>query len=135
MAILLSTLSREVTIREACILHILIGVNLDYIGRIAKSGTVLGAFDIKYMPRTAVKGLVLVDLVAEFAEPPLEEVIATQNMDRKSVGTISLLEPLFWKVYVDGAVNQRGSRVGLVLVSPEQITIQNVTKTRLLGYK
>ena len=109
--------------------------SVDYTGRIAKWGTVLGAFDIKYMPRTAVKGLVLADLVAKFAEPPLEEVTATHNMDRKSVGTISLPEPLFWKVYVDGAVNQRGSRVGLVLVSPEQITIQNVTKTRLLGYK
>ena len=46
-------------------------------GRIAKWGTVLGAFNIKYMPRTSVKGQVLVDLVAEFAEPLLEEVAAT----------------------------------------------------------
>ena len=30
--------------------------NADYIGRIAKWGTILRAFDIKYMPRTAVKG-------------------------------------------------------------------------------
>ena len=44
----------------------------DYTGRIAKWGTILGAF-IKYMPRTSVKGQVLVDLVAEFAETPLEE--------------------------------------------------------------
>ena len=28
----------------------------DYIGRIAMWSTVLGAFDIKYMPRTSVKG-------------------------------------------------------------------------------
>ena len=42
----------------------------------------------------------------------------------KSVGTISLQEPLFWKVYVDSATNQRGSGVGLVLVSPEQITVE-----------
>ena len=27
----------------------------DYIGRIAKWGTILGVFDIKYMPRTSVK--------------------------------------------------------------------------------
>ena len=33
----------------------------DYIGRIAKWGTILGAFDIKYMPRTSVKGQVLTD--------------------------------------------------------------------------
>ena len=28
----------------------------DYTGRVAKWGTILGAFDIKYMPRTSVKG-------------------------------------------------------------------------------
>ena len=62
-------------------------------GRIAKWGTVLGAFNIKYMPCISVKGQVLVDLVAEFAELLLEEVAATQNMDGKSISTISLQEP------------------------------------------
>ena len=47
----------------------------NYTWRIAKWGTILGAFDIKYMPRTFVKGQVLVDLVAEFVETPLEERI------------------------------------------------------------
>ena len=28
----------------------------DYTGRVAKWGTILGAFDIKYVPRTSVKG-------------------------------------------------------------------------------
>ena len=83
------------------------------------------------MPRTSIKDQVLANQVAEFAEPPLEEVAKTQNMDGKSVRTISLQEPLFWKVYVDGAVNQRGSGVGLVLVSPEQITIK---KSLRLGF-
>ena len=50
---------------------------------------ILGFFDIKYMPRTSVKGQVLVDLVAEFAELPLEEVTEAQHMDEKSVGMIS----------------------------------------------
>ena len=49
----------------------------DYTRRIAKWGTVLGAFDIKYMPRTSVKGQVLADLMAEFVEPPLKEVAVT----------------------------------------------------------
>ena len=48
------------------------------------------AFDIKYMPRTSIKGQVLVDLVPEFTETPLEETLMTQNMDGKLVGTISL---------------------------------------------
>ena len=28
----------------------------DYTGRVAKGGTILGALDIKYMPRTSIKG-------------------------------------------------------------------------------
>ena len=100
-------------------------------GRIAKWGTVLGAFDIKYMPRTSVKGQVLADLVAEFAEPLLEEVAAMQNIDEKSVGTISLQKPLLWKVYVDGAANQRGFKVGLILISPKKLTIE---KSLRLGF-
>ena len=39
---------------------------------------ILGAFDIKYMPRTSVKGQVLADLVVEFAEL-LEEVEVKQH--------------------------------------------------------
>ena len=37
---------------------------------------------------------------------------------------VSLQEPLSWKVYVDSAVNHKGSRVGLVLISPKRITIE-----------
>ena len=83
------------------------------------------------MPRTSIKGQILVDLVAKFAEPALEEMSTTQNMDRKSVGIISLQEPPVWKVYVDGAANQRDSGVGLVLVSPEKLTIE---KSLRLGF-
>ena len=70
------------------------------------------------MPRISVKGQILADLVAKFTEPLLEEMAATQNMDEKLVGTISLQQPLSWKVYVDGVASQRGFEVWLVLVSP-----------------
>ena len=63
--------------------------NADYTGRIAKWGTILGAFDIKYMPCTSIKGQVLADLVAEFTEPEIEESPSVGNMDEKLVGTIS----------------------------------------------
>ena len=63
--------------------------SVDYTGRIAKWGTILGVFDIKYMPRTSVKGQVLADLVAEFTEPEIEEIPSNGNMDEKLVGTIS----------------------------------------------
>ena len=64
------------------------------------------------MPRTSVKGQVLADLVVEFAEPSLEEEAGMQGMDEKSVGAIFLQRPTCWKVYVDGAANQRGFGVG-----------------------
>ena len=63
--------------------------SVDYTGRIAKWGMILGVFDIKYMPRTSVKGQVLADLVAEFTEPEIEEIPSNGNMDEKLVGTIS----------------------------------------------
>ena len=49
--------------------------SIDYIRRIAKWGTILGAFDIKYMSRTSVKGQVLANLVAEFAKTSLKEKV------------------------------------------------------------
>ena len=64
--------------------------SVDYIGRIAKWGTILGAFDIKYMPHTSIKGLVLADLVAKFAELLEEAEVKQHGMDEKSVGLISM---------------------------------------------
>ena len=93
--------------------------------------TVLGAFDIKDMLRTSVKGQVLADLIAEFSKPLIEAVAKEENMDEKSVGTISTQGTSRWKVYIDGAANQRGSGVGLVLISPEKITIK---KSLRLGF-
>ena len=54
-------------------------------------------------------------------------------MDGKSVGVISLQEPLPWMVYIDGAANHKGSRVGLVLISLEMITIEKSLKLGFLA--
>ena len=83
------------------------------------------------MPRTSVKGQVLADLVAEFTETPIEERVEEQNMVEKSVGVIFVQEPLFWKVYVDGAANHRGFGVGLVMISSERFIIE---KSLRLGF-
>ena len=96
----------------------------DYTGRIAKWGTILGAFDIKYMPRTSVKGQVLADLVAEFIEPEADELLADRNKNEKLVDTISQYCPPTWEVHVDGASNQKGSGVGLVLASSEKVIVE-----------
>ena len=52
-------------------------------------------------------------------------------MDEKSVGLVAMQEPLQWKVYVDEAANQKGSGVGLVLISPERIVME---KSLRLGF-
>ena len=103
----------------------------DYMGRIAKWGTILGAFDIKYMPRTSMKGQILADLVAEFTEPKVDELPSDRNVDGKLVGTVSQYYLPMWEVYVDRASNQKGSRVGLVLTSPKKVFIE---KSLRLGF-
>ena len=105
----------------------------DYTGRIAIWNTIMGVFNIKYIPRTSIKGQVLADLVAEFAEPPVEIVADERNMSGKSVGAISMPRPPCWKVYVDGAANQRGSGVGLVLMSPEKTIMEKSLRLRFLA--
>ena len=80
------------------------------------------------MPRTSIKGQVLADLVAEFVECPEEMEGENQKLDERSIGMISVQSPMPWELYVNEAANQRGSGVGLVLVSPEKITIEKYLK-------
>ena len=105
--------------------------NADCTGRIANWGTILGAFDIKYMPCTSIKGQVLVDLVAEFVECPDEIEGENQKLGERTIGVVSVQCPMPWELYFDGAVNQRGLGVRLVLVSLEKITIE---KSLRLGF-
>ena len=76
------------------------------------------------MPRTSIKKQVLADLVVEFTKLEIKELPSIRNMDKKLVGTISQYRLLTWEVYVDGASNQKGSGVGLVLMSPEKVIIE-----------
>ena len=87
------------------------------------------------MPRTSVKGQVLADLVAEFTEPEVDELLANINKDEKLVGTISQYYLLKWEVYVDGTSNQKGSGVGLVLMSPEKVIIEKSLRLDFLDRK
>ena len=83
------------------------------------------------MPRISVKGQVLADLVAEFANCPEEVNVKQDNMDEKSVSLISTRGGSSWRVYVDGAANQRGTGLGLVLISPKEVIIE---KSLRLGF-
>ena len=52
------------------------------------------------MPRTAIKGQVLADLVVEFIEGVEEE-----KMSSPAVLVISIPNPPLWEIYANGATN------------------------------
>ena len=81
-------------------------------GRLMKWTIELSEFDIKYKPKTVIKGQVLVDFVMEFtsAEPAKNPQTPTDI-------------PI-WRLFVDGATNAQGRAAGLILTSPERIDIE-----------
>lgn len=87
----------------------------------------LEAFDIKYMPHTTIKGQVLADLVVEFTKGVKRD--ERLGPDILLVSTSSLVA---WEVYTDGVTYQKGSEVGIILVSPEKIVVQ---KSLRLGFQ
>ena len=81
-------------------------------GRLMKWAIELSEFDIRYKPKTAIKGQILADFVMEFT--PVGLVEPTQSEDDLPI----------WKILVDGASNAQGSGVGLILTSPEGIDVE-----------
>lgn len=75
----------------------------DYTRRVTKWGAMLGAFNVKYMPRTAVKGQVLADLVAKFTEELGNSEKGVRLEEAVRVETIVV--HCTWQLFVDGAAN------------------------------
>ena len=84
----------------------------NFTGRIAKWGSWLGAFDIRYKPRNSVKGQVLADFVAEFSPRDEEEMVCH-------------VECYPWKVFVDGALSAMGAGAGIVIIISEGIQLEH----------
>ena len=76
-------------------------------GRLMKWAIELSEFDIRYRPKTAIKGQVLADFVMEFTSTKLAK-------DAQTVTDLSV-----WKLSVDGVSNAHRSGAGLILTSPE----------------
>ena len=72
----------------------------------------LSEFDIRYKPRTAVKGQILADFIMEFTSA--EPTEATPLMPDLPT----------WRLSVDGAANAQGSDAGLILTSPDRIDME-----------
>ena len=71
--------------------------------------------------------------MAEFAKCPEEMEGGSEKLDKGLIGVVSVQCPPPWELYVDGVANQRGSGVGLVLVSPEKITIEKSLRLNFLA--
>ena len=91
----------------------------DFTGRIWKWGAKISALGVKYLPRTAIKGQVLADFVAEFA-PTSEQ----NNLGETTPREDSPKRTGWWKVYVDGASNAKGSGTGVVIITPDETVIK-----------
>ena len=77
--------------------------NPDATGRLALWAIELSEFDIQYRPRTAIKGQVIANFIAEF----------THDEDKGAE------EPSQWSVHTDGSSNRQAGGAGVVLLSPE----------------
>ena len=81
-------------------------------GRIAKLGTQLGSFDIRYKPRSSMKGQVLADFVVELSP-------------RNEMEIICHVDCCPWRVFVDGASSAMGARTEIFIITPEGIRLEH----------
>ena len=72
-------------------------------GRMALWAIELSEYDVRYQPRTAMKGQILADFIAEFTAPEEQGAEETPT----------------WRIHTDGSSNRHAGGVGVVLHSPE----------------
>jgi ribonuclease HI len=77
--------------------------NKEVIGRIAKWACELGAHDIEFRPRTAIKTQALVDFVSEWTEHQVPD-----NLEATEVR----------KMYFDGSLKLKGAGAGILFIAP-----------------
>jgi hypothetical protein len=77
--------------------------NKEAIGRVAKWASELGAHDIEFRPRTAIKTQALVDFISEWTEH--------QVPDNPEVTEV-------WRMYFDGSLKLQGAGVGILFIAP-----------------
>ena len=79
----------------------------------------MGSFDIRYRPKSLVKGQVLADFVVEFSS-------------RREVEIVCRVEVQPWRVFVDSASSALGVGVGIIIITPEGIMVEHSFR---LGFK
>jgi hypothetical protein len=77
--------------------------NKEAIGRRAKWACELGAHDIEFRPRTAIKTQALVDFVSEWTEHQVPDNPETTEV---------------WRMYVDGSLKLQGAGAAILFIAP-----------------
>ena len=113
--------SNTITVLSDLLLKILLQRS-DFSGRIIKWGVYLGSLGVEYKPRTTIKGQVLAEFLAKF-QHDLSNSTSLIPADTQLGLVIGR-----WELYVDGASNSRDSGVGIVLVSPEGLILEQAVR-------
>ena len=90
-------------------------------GRLTKWAIKLGEFEIKFIPRIAIKGQVITDFIVEFMYPTKALGMAT-NAPSTSEGLKRDDKPTdlnnVWTLRIDSSSNVNGSGASIILESP-----------------
>ncbi|XP_021995483.1 uncharacterized protein LOC110892636 [Helianthus annuus] len=86
-------------------------------GRLAKWAIELGALDIEYRKRTAIKGQVISDFLAEIPDGEVIQDPVVNDIPESSTARQT------WKLYTDGSSSGKGAGAGLMLISPDEIKL------------
>jgi ribonuclease HI len=77
--------------------------NKEAVGRTAKWACELGAHDIEFRPRTAIKTQALVDFISEWTEHQVPESPEVTEI---------------WRMYFDGSLRLQGAGAGILFIAP-----------------
>src|ERR1044072_2917579 len=82
----------------------------DMVGRMVGWSVELSEYGLEFEPRGPIKAQVLADFVTELTSLPTEHT------------------PSMWTLFVDGSSNAKGSGAGLILLTPEEVEIEQCLK-------
>ncbi|XP_021986933.1 uncharacterized protein LOC110883510 [Helianthus annuus] len=89
-------------------------------GRLAKWAIELGEHSFEFKPRTAMKGQILADFLAEVPEDEEKKLLKWEALERKEKEEE---DKAVWKIFTDGASSEEGSGAGITLISPEGVEL------------
>ncbi|XP_074327180.1 uncharacterized protein LOC141665097 [Apium graveolens] len=92
---------------------------LDASGRLVNWAIDLSQFNIKFVPRTAIKAQALAEFVMKCTFPEIPDIQTIQSGGEKETNDNNA-----WTLYMDGSATVERSGAGLIISSPDGFTIQ-----------